>query len=155
MFLTIMSLPYTHFSFHQKIKQALSSLKNALTSRCEFQFTPRCASLGNPDLAPGLTLRSLLPLLPSVSVSAVRLLLSLDKGDETSGVMDRESDLFDLDPEGGRLRSLSEPLLGRRASWPSDMSNMDAWLLVELIDDRRTLLLRRLRSLSTMEGWRW
>lgn len=66
-----------------------------------------------------LALRSVRPLLPSVSVSRVTL-LSLDSRDGTSGVTDRESPgLFTLDIDPAAFRRFSEMGLCLRGVWPS------------------------------------
>ena len=79
-------------------------------------------------------------------------LLSLAKGEEKSGVPERESlpGRFGLELVDNLFRPLEiEPLLDRRI--PSS-STLGVGLLVELVDARRTLLPRRLRSRSTVRG---
>jgi hypothetical protein len=78
------------------------------------------SGVNGTGLALLLALRSVLPLLPSVSVSRGTL-LSLERREGTSGVTDLESPpgLFTLDIDPAGFRRFSEMGLCLRGVWPS------------------------------------
>jgi hypothetical protein len=94
--------------------------------------------------------------LPPSGPESASTLLSLDSGEGNSGVTDLESGvgLLGLEIEAFFLRrsldAVDALLAFREMTWPSSVSATGVGLRDELVEPRRTLLLRRLRSLS---GW--